>query len=209
MPATQRITFTASAAYLSDPAILNTALNIVKAAQGYISCFHGLQIDDDGKTVYFIGMWKSSKAYDAFVQGATYPDFVSALDCAVEGDLEIYSFEHDAGDLTVPLVAPVTELALFSMKAGIKSEDTLHVFRELARGLDGAPGAHAPCCWAPSRECESKISVDVGWDSIEAHLDAVKEGTELHKLIQAVLEKKESVVGGHAHLVKEAGRVHV
>jgi hypothetical protein len=115
----------------------------------------------------FDAVWKSSSAYDVFVQGAAYSEFVSALQGAVDGDLEIHSFEPDAADPTVPLAAPVTELALFTMKDGIKSEDTLDVFRELARGLDGAPGAHAPCCWARNKESESKISVDVGWDTVK------------------------------------------
>ncbi|KAJ6549593.1 hypothetical protein DFH09DRAFT_1501915 [Mycena vulgaris] len=77
----------------------------------------------------------------------------------------------------------------------------IHLTLSIGRGLDGAKGAHPPCTWAMSKDTGTNVLVFVGWDTVEAHWEAVKEGTELHAVIQALLNKADFVLG-HTRLVK-------
>ncbi|KAF8198683.1 hypothetical protein K438DRAFT_1966647 [Mycena galopus ATCC 62051] len=200
MATIQRITFTASSSFASDPSILSTPSGIVKSAPGYVSSFHGLQIDD-GKTGYFITVWQSAEHYTSFVRGTAHADFLTALKPAAVDEPEIHHVHAGGINPSTALSAPATELVLFTLKSGVTFTEISPLFDELGRGLDGASGAHPPCLWAPSKDSGNQVLVFVGWDTVEAHWEAVKEGTSLHAVIQRLLEKSDFVLG-HVHLVK-------
>ncbi|KAJ7468625.1 hypothetical protein FB451DRAFT_1136776 [Mycena latifolia] len=200
MPIVQRITFPVSSAFASDPNVFSKPLEIVKSTPGYVRSFHGLQIDD-GKTGYFITVWQSVENYTSLVQGTEYSDFLTALKPAASGELEHHHVDAGTVEPSIALSAPTTELVLFTLKAGVTPPEIFPLFEELARGLDGAKDAHPPCLWGPSKDSGNNILVFVGWDTVEAHWEAVKEGTELHRVIQELLKKADFVLG-HAHLVK-------
>ncbi|KAJ6522407.1 hypothetical protein B0H19DRAFT_1202957 [Mycena capillaripes] len=201
MPVVQRITFPVSEAFSSDPNIFKAATDIVKTSGGYISSFHGLQIEDK-KTGYFVTVWQSSVPFNAFAEGTTYTNFMNTLQRAASGDVESHYVDVNAADPSIPLSAPVTEFVKFTVKKGIQSGDTYDLFERLTRGLDAAGGAHPPSYWGSSRNSPGNhILVYVGWDTVEAHWEAVKEGTELHGIVQELL-KQADVHIGHALLVK-------
>ncbi|KAF7362532.1 hypothetical protein MVEN_00601200 [Mycena venus] len=198
MSVIQRITFPVSSAYTSRPNSFASSHAILNRASGHVSSFHGLQVDD-GKTGYFITVWQSPQDHHAFSESAVYGDFLSTLKPAAAGELETYHITLGSIDPSTALGSPTTELVLFTLKEGITIADVAPLFEELARGLDAASGAHPPCFWGPSDD--NHILVFVGWDSVEAHWEAVKEGTVLHVTIQALLKKTDFVLG-HAPLVK-------
>ncbi|KAK7039883.1 hypothetical protein R3P38DRAFT_3391249 [Favolaschia claudopus] len=202
----QRITFTASSSFTSDPNVFNAALQILKKAPGFIGSFHGLQIDD-GKTGYFITVWSSPEHFSSFAQPTSFPAYTQFLDTlkpyAVNGKLETHHvYTPDTIDPHTALRAPITELVLFKFKPGVTLAQIGPLYDELGVGLDRAKGSHPPCFWAVSKESnEDEVLVFVGWDTVEEHWDAVKEGTELHAVIQKLLEKS-SFVLGHAKLME-------
>ncbi|KAF7353981.1 hypothetical protein MVEN_01084600 [Mycena venus] len=176
MPVIQRITFPVSDAFSSNPNIFKAATDIVKTSAGYISSFHGLQIEDK-KTGYFVTVWQSSVPFNAFAEGTTYASFMDTLQQAASGDVESHYVDVDAADPSIPLSAPITEFVRFTVKEGIQSGDTYDLFERLTRGLDTADGAHPPSYWGSSRNSPGNhILVYVGWDTVEAHWEAVKEG---------------------------------
>ncbi|KAJ7791947.1 hypothetical protein B0H14DRAFT_2933742 [Mycena olivaceomarginata] len=196
----QRIAFTASTSFASDANIFSVPLEIVRSTPGFVSAFRGLQIDD-GKTGYFITVWQSAEDYASFAQGDAYSDFLAALRPAATGELEVHHVHADAVNPTTALSAPATELVLFTLKTGVTPAEIFPLFDDLARGLNAASGAHPPCVWAPSKASGNHILVFVGWDTVEAHWDAVKEGTELHSVIQLLLKKSDFALG-HVNLVE-------
>ncbi|KAJ7833157.1 hypothetical protein B0H14DRAFT_2801544 [Mycena olivaceomarginata] len=195
----QLIAFTASTSFASD-AKFSVPLGIVRSTPGFVSAFRGLQIDD-GKTGYFITVWQPAEDYASFVQGGAYSDFLTALRPAATGEFEVHHVHADAVNPTTALSAPATELVLFTLKTGVTPTEIYPLFDDLARGLNAASGAHPPCVWAPSKVSGNHILVFVGWDTIEAHWDAVKEGTELRSVIQLLLKKSDFVLG-HVNLVE-------
>ncbi|KAJ7468623.1 hypothetical protein FB451DRAFT_1400984 [Mycena latifolia] len=204
MTIVQRIAFPVSPTFASEPNIFNKPLKIVKSVPGYVRSFHGLQIDD-GKTGYFITVWQSVENYTALVQGTMYADFLAALKLIASGELENHHVDVGGVEPSIALSAPTTELALFTLKAGVAAPNVFPFFEELACAQVGAKGAHSPCMWGPSKDSGNTILFFAGWDTVEAHFEAVKEltaeGTDLHRTIQALLEKSDFVLG-HAHLVK-------
>ncbi|KAJ6568821.1 hypothetical protein B0H19DRAFT_1256529 [Mycena capillaripes] len=200
MPAIERITFNVSDAFSSDSNIFKTPLDLVKTVPGHLASYHGLQIDD-GKTGYFYSVWESASPYNEFVKSPAHSEFLDALKPAASGQLERHYVEVDTAKPHVPLAAPVTETVLFTLKDGVQPADTFDLYGKLARGLDAAAGAHPPCYWAPSENSKTHILVHVGWDTVDAHWTAVKEGTELHAVIQDLLKVADFHLG-HVSLAK-------
>ncbi|KAJ7027407.1 hypothetical protein C8F04DRAFT_1122406 [Mycena alexandri] len=198
MPIIQRTTFPVSDAFSSD--VLKTTVDIAKRTTGYISSFHGLQVEDSN-IGYFIGVWTSSEAYTSFVQGKDYSEFVASIKGVTSSELQIHYVDVAVNPETA-LLAPVTELVHFTMKAGVPVEDTYDLFAELASGLDQAAGGHPPAYWGRTGN-SNEVQVYVGWDTVETHWDAVKEGTHLHSVIQKLLERSDFVLG-HTRLTKSA-----
>ncbi|KAJ7727583.1 hypothetical protein B0H16DRAFT_1590290 [Mycena metata] len=198
MPIIQRTTFPVSDTFSSD--VLKTTVSIAKETTGYISSFHGVQVENN-KIGYFISVWKSSEAYTSFVQGNDYAEFLASLKSAASAPSEVKTHYVDvAVEAETALLAPVTELVHFTMKADVPVEDSYDLFAELARGLDQAPGGHPPAYWGRTGD-SNEVQVYVGWDTVETHWDAVKEGTDLHGVIQKLLGMSDFVLG-HTRLTK-------
>ncbi|KAJ6462432.1 hypothetical protein C8R45DRAFT_878603 [Mycena sanguinolenta] len=199
MSVVQRIAFTASNKF-ADPNVFDKSLEILKSKPGFVSSFHGLQIDD-GKTGYIITVWQSVEHYSFFVQGSAYSDFLAALKPAAADELEIHHVHTGGVDVNTALTAPTTELVLWTLKSGVTIEEITPLFMELGRSLNTSKGAHPPSLWAPSKDSGNHILVFVGWDSVEAHMEAVKEGTEAHDVISLFAPKADYALG-HVHFVK-------
>ncbi|KAJ7800301.1 hypothetical protein B0H14DRAFT_2900200 [Mycena olivaceomarginata] len=199
----QRIAFTVSTSFTSDANIFgyyNFQHIFNRSTPGFVSAFRELQIDD-GKTGYLITVWQSGEDYASFAQGGVYSDFQAALRPAATGEFEVHHVHAGAVNPTTVLSTPATEVVLFTLKTGVTPAEISPLFDDLARGSNAASGAHPPCVWAPSKVSGNHILVFVGWDTVEAHWDAVKEGTELHSAIQLVLKKSDFVLG-HVNLVE-------
>jgi hypothetical protein len=130
--------------------------------------------------------------YASFAQGGVYSDFQAALRPAATGKFEVHHVHADAVNPTTALSAPATELVLFTLKTGVTPAEISPLFDDLARGLNAALLIIYRDLRLPTylRELYQ-----------QAHWDAVKEGTELHSVIQLLLKKSDFVLG-HVNLVE-------
>ncbi|KAJ6559106.1 hypothetical protein DFH09DRAFT_1161925 [Mycena vulgaris] len=173
MPTVQIATFPVSDAFLSNPTIFKAPLDVIKTADGHLSSFYGLQVEDQ-KTGYFVSVWES------------YRSLIEALKPAAAGKLERHHF------------------VVFTLKPEVSPEKLVPLLEDLGKGLDTSVGAHPPCLWGPSTEDKTKYLLVVGWDTVAAHWEAVKEGTDLHKIVVAIGAVADISIG-HSHVTKHDG----
>ncbi|KAJ7016659.1 hypothetical protein C8F04DRAFT_503802 [Mycena alexandri] len=201
MPAIQIATFAVSGDF-SSPELFKAPLEAIKTADGHISSFYGVQVEDVKKG-YFISVWESYEHHQKLTQQASYKNIIEVLKPAAAG-----GFERDhinvAVDPNTALTSPAVEVVAFTLKEGSAAEQLTPLFEELGKGLDAAVGSHAPCVWGQSIEDKSKFLLVVGWDTVEAHWEAVKEGTSLHKTIQQIAALADLSIG-HTHAKQHQG----
>ncbi|KAJ7095800.1 hypothetical protein B0H15DRAFT_71903 [Mycena belliarum] len=202
MPTLQIATFPVSEAFLSNPEIFKAPMDVIKTAEGHISSFYGLKVEDK-KSAYFVTVWESYEHHKRLIGESGYATIIEALKPAVAGKLERYHIDVTA-DANTTLSAPASEFVVFTLKPDATPEKLVPLLEELGKGLDTAAGAHPPCMWAQSIEDKTKFLLIVGWDTVEAHWEAVKEGTELHATVGKIVAVADLVIG-HAHVVKHQG----
>ncbi|KAJ7695638.1 hypothetical protein B0H17DRAFT_1054959 [Mycena rosella] len=189
MPAIQIASFPASDAFLealaSDPEKIKAPLTGLLAAKGHTGSFFGLQVEN-GKTVYFVSVWESLEAHQAFTKDPNYGELIEKIKPAAAGPMERHHIDIKA-DAGTALASPATEFVVFTLKAGGTADKLVPLLEELGKGLDIAAGAHAPCVWGQCVEDKTKFLLIVGWDTVAAHWEAVKEGTDLHKTVGKIL----------------------
>ncbi|KAJ7695637.1 hypothetical protein B0H17DRAFT_1198422 [Mycena rosella] len=185
MPTVQTVSFPASDAFLealsNDPDKIKDPLTGLLGAKGHISSFYGLQVEDK-KIVYFVSVWESLEARQAFTKDPSYAELIEKIKPAAAAPLERHHIDVK-GDAKTAFVSPVTELVVFTLKPEGTPEKVVPLFEELAKGLDAAVGARPPCMWGQSIDDKTKFLVHVGWDTVAAHWEAVKEGTDLNKTV--------------------------
>jgi len=203
MPCLQIASFPVSDAFLSNPGIFKAPLNAIKTADGHISSFYGLQVED-GKTGYFLSVWESYEHHQKFIQEPSYANLIETLKPAVSGKLE-RDHINVAGDVDTALSSPAVEFVIFTLKADGSAEALTSLLEELGKGLDVAVGAHPPCAWGQSVEHKSKFLLVVGWDTVAAHWEAVKEGTALHGTIVQIKALADLSIGHSTTFKKHQG----
>ncbi|KAJ7175941.1 hypothetical protein C8R46DRAFT_1080126 [Mycena filopes] len=200
MPTIQIATFAQN--FSSNPEAFKAPLEQIKTADGHIGSFYGVQVEDN-KIGYFISVWESYEHHQKLTQDASYKKLIEVLKPAAAGGFERNHINVTA-DPNVALTSPAVEVVLFTLKAGTTAEQVTPLLEELAKGLDAAVGAHAPCVWGQSIEDKSKFLLVVGWDTVEAHWEAVKEGTSLHKVVGSIVPLADLSIG-HTHIKKHEG----
>ncbi|KAF8158878.1 hypothetical protein K438DRAFT_2025958 [Mycena galopus ATCC 62051] len=191
-----------SETFVSNPDLFNAPLGLIKAAEGHKGSFGGVQVEDK-KTGYFVSVWESYELHLKLVNDPSYADIIAALKPAVGGEF-VRDHINVAGDPLTALSSPAVEFVVFKLKAGASTEKLSSLLEELAQGLDTAAGAHPPCAWGQSIEEKSKFLLIVGWDTVEAHWEAVKEGTSLHGTVVKIKDVADLSIG-HAHVKKHQG----
>ncbi|KAJ7134708.1 hypothetical protein C8R44DRAFT_870310 [Mycena epipterygia] len=204
MPTVQIATFPVSEAFIAQPDVFKAPLDVIKTADGHISSYYGLQVED-GKTGYFVSVWESYGHHQKLIGEPNYASLVEALKPAAAGKLQRDHFDV-AGDANTALSAPAVEFVTWTLKGDGTPEKLIPLLEDLAKGLDTAAGAHPPCLWGPSIEVEdkSKFLLVAGWDSVAVHWEAVKEGTELHKIVGSILAIADLTIG-HSLMKKHQG----
>ncbi|KAJ7784476.1 hypothetical protein B0H16DRAFT_1492642 [Mycena metata] len=197
MPAIQIISFPVSEEFSSKPELFQAPLEAIKTADGHISSFYGVQVEDVKKG-YFISVWQSYEHHQKLVQQASYKSVIEGLKPAAGGDSDRNHINVAADPITA-LTSPALEVVVFTLKEGSTAEQLTPLFEELGKGLDAAVGSHAPCVWGQSIENRSKFLLVVGWDTVEAHWEAVKEGTSLHTTIGKIVALADLSIG-HSHV---------
>ncbi|KAJ6585069.1 hypothetical protein B0H19DRAFT_409464 [Mycena capillaripes] len=201
MPTLQIATFPVSEAFVSKPEIFKAPMDVIKTAEGHISSFYGLQVEDT-KTGYFVSVWESYEHHQKLIGEPSYASIIEALKPAVSGKLQ-RNHINVAGDVDTALSSPAVEFVVFTVKPDASAEKLETLLGELAKGLDAAAGAHPPCVWGQGIEDKTKFLL-VGWDTVDAHWEAVKEGTGLYATIGQIKEVAGLTIG-HSHVKKHQG----
>ncbi|KAJ7675738.1 hypothetical protein DFH06DRAFT_946602, partial [Mycena polygramma] len=168
MPTVQIATFPVSDAFVSKPEIFKAPMEVIKTADGHISSFYGLQVED-AKTGYFVSVWDSYEHHQKLVADPSYASVIEALKPAVTGKLQRNHITV-AGDVDAALSSPAVEFVVFTVKPEASGEKLVTLLEELGEGLDVAAGAHPPCFWGQSVEDKNKYLLVVGWDTVEVSL---------------------------------------
>ncbi|KAJ7927975.1 hypothetical protein B0H13DRAFT_2311841 [Mycena leptocephala] len=182
MPCLQIASFPVSDAFLSNPGIFKAPLDAIKTADGHISSFYGLQVKTERPAISFsLGIVRTSPEVHS---GASYANLIETLKPAVSGKLE-RDHINVVGDVDTALSSPPSNSS--------------------CKGLDVAVGAHPPCAWGQSVEHKSKFLLVVGWDTVAAHWEAVKEGTALHGTIVQIKALADLSIGHSTTFKKHQG----
>ncbi|GLB38386.1 hypothetical protein LshimejAT787_0502510 [Lyophyllum shimeji] len=199
MPSVEIVRFPGSEAFLTDPLVLEDALEILKKADGVIdSPYYGLQTED-GSTGYLIVKWETYEHHMRLTQQPHYQNLISALERARSGPLDLQHVDNFDKDVAPSLEAPATEFALITPKDGASLEAFQETLENLGENLLKEKTCHHVAA-GESREKEGTWVMVIGWDSVQAHVTAVAQGVfpELIKNLKnmATIEIK------HANLVK-------
>ncbi|KAF5382663.1 hypothetical protein D9615_002902 [Tricholomella constricta] len=199
MPTVAVIRFPGSDAFVADPLVLKDALNILVKADGVISTYYGIQTED-GRSGYLVVIWETYEHHMNFKQHVSYPGLLTAVSLARSGPLDIQHVDFDR-DAVLSFDVPATELVFMTPKAGVSLDDFHDKLATLREHLIKDTTCHAIAVGA-SRENKGTWLMVLGWDSVQAHVDAVSEGIfpELVKNLFAVAD----IDLKHTNLVKYA-----
>ncbi|TEB39781.1 hypothetical protein FA13DRAFT_1723994 [Coprinellus micaceus] len=168
MPVVEIASIPASEAFLADLTLIDGPVaNIVGKAEGFISAYVGLQIEDQ-KTAYLIVLWESLEAHQKLIGDPIYPTLISQLAPAVAGALKLQHVEF-TGDVAIAFGAPVTEVAVSKLREGKSKEDVDTFMPVMVEASKVPPVAHGPCAYGEVIEEPGTFYLVLGWDSPEAH----------------------------------------
>ncbi|EMD34351.1 hypothetical protein CERSUDRAFT_117230 [Gelatoporia subvermispora B] len=158
-------------AYRENPAdisLVQPALDILKRFPGIVKVYHGLQTEDQ-KDCYIYNVWETLGHHEALQK---HPEEYPALRAAVLkfwGTHPRILHVQPTSEPYAALGAPVTELALFTLKPG-QSKEKLEELASLLTG--GAPREGTgliDAVWGPVVERSDMVGLILGWTSVEAH----------------------------------------
>ncbi|KIK92740.1 hypothetical protein PAXRUDRAFT_556615 [Paxillus rubicundulus Ve08.2h10] len=164
------IHFTASEGYKSGSASL--PLSRMSKLAGLNKSYIGYQTEDP-TVLFWVIDWDSKEAHEAFTKLDGYPDMVDACRpvMASRPTANLVQFEDAKGALE----APITEFVTFTLHEGKTMTDLEPLVKELHQKLAGAPKFHGDS-WAVVIDKPNVYHGILGWDTVEAHWDAVKDG---------------------------------
>ncbi|KAF8835641.1 hypothetical protein BDN67DRAFT_937727 [Paxillus ammoniavirescens] len=164
------IHFTASEGYNSGSASL--PLSRMSKLDGLNKSYIGYQTEDP-TVLFWVMDWASKEAHEAFTKLDEYPSLVDASRpvMASQPRANFVKFEETKGALG----APITEFVTFTLKEGKTMTDLEPLVKELHQKLAGAPKFHGDS-WSVVIDKPNVYHGILGWDTVEAHWDAVKDG---------------------------------
>ncbi|KIM43415.1 hypothetical protein M413DRAFT_444241 [Hebeloma cylindrosporum] len=172
MPIVEIVSFTASPAALADVSLGDASLKYTKNAEGALSVVRGFQVEDKTRG-YTVITWESLDHHKKMTERDDYPAFVESLKPTLASPLQIQHVQFD-GDATAAFTAPVTEITIAKPKEGKTRADIEAVIEEIKKNSHLVKGAHPPLAWGKVQQEPEAYVLAIGWDSVEAHLTAVK-----------------------------------
>ncbi|RDB18022.1 hypothetical protein Hypma_000708 [Hypsizygus marmoreus] len=173
MPIVEIVKFPGSDAFVADQLVFKSALDILLNAAGVISVYYGKQVED-GTTGYLVVVWETYEDHTRSKEHAKYPDLLESLRLAASGPLDVQHVPFDI-DSSAVFGAPATEIAIITPKADASKDVFSSTFRTLREELIKEKSCHS-VIWGESRERSPSIVLAIGWDSVQAHADAVAGG---------------------------------
>ncbi|EPQ54472.1 hypothetical protein GLOTRDRAFT_121619 [Gloeophyllum trabeum ATCC 11539] len=191
-PVVEFVYFTASDAYKADDSLIDSAVSAVVRAPGSQNLFRGIQTED-GATLYIAVAWDSITSHENLIKNeAEYTPLVSVLQRAIAPSAAMAMLHAEFNDHAAAVRAladPATELAFFTLKSPDEAAVLPAKMAALEKELEHAPGRRS-YTWGKVVEKEDQILLIIGWDSVEAHWDALKVDKPF---ADAVASAKESV----------------
>ncbi|KAI0692999.1 hypothetical protein C8T65DRAFT_668861 [Cerioporus squamosus] len=186
MPTVELVHAPASEAILRDPhnkdAALANTIAILKAQDGMIKLYHGVQHEDKA-TAYLLVVWESYEHHEKLINDAeTYPKLtggITSLFDLAKGPLTMVHV-NSTSEPYKAFEAPVAEIATFTLHEGKSKSELEELVDSLAKHLaevvrtkaEEASVFHAS--WGPVREKDNVLVLFIGWTSVAAHWDVVK-----------------------------------
>ncbi|KIJ64513.1 hypothetical protein HYDPIDRAFT_40257 [Hydnomerulius pinastri MD-312] len=165
-PVTEILYFTASEEYKKNSVTLNGPVaGVNKSYVGYET--------EDPTVAFWVNDWVSKEAHDDFTQKPEYPELLAAFRPAFASHPTInwVKFEDNKGALG----APITEFVTFTLKEGKTMDQLEPLVQELHTKLVGTPKFHGDS-WAVVIDKPNVYHGILGWDTVQAHWDAVTDG---------------------------------
>jgi len=175
MPVLEIALFPGSDSYLADPTLLEPALDFLTRVEGWISTYTGVFLEDK-KTVLLAIQWETYEHHKNLMERSDYPDLGALLKPSLGGKVSLQHVEFNR-DVTNGLTSPTLEIVWFNAKPELSQIELMKMVDQLGNALAEAKGCHSPIGWGESQENPGRIVCAIGWDSYDAHIDALKEGT--------------------------------
>lgn len=185
-PVTKIMHFKTSSSYLEDPSRLISELTTTCSAQkidGFSKAYLGFEVEDP-TNAFWVFQWASLAAHGAYRQTEAF----KAIQATAQ---QIYTGQPkhvfvNFSDTTQIFSAPVTEFVTFTLKEGASIDKLEPLVAQLQTGLAGTPNFYGSS-WAPVIDKPDVIYGVLGWESVQAHWDAVSSGP-LKDIIDQVKE---------------------
>ncbi|TFK52579.1 hypothetical protein OE88DRAFT_1725182 [Heliocybe sulcata] len=191
-PVVEFVWYKASDEAKLTPTLGKEALDIVSSTPGAQKVFRGYQAEDDGIT-YVSVAWDSIKAHQDLMQDKARYDPVGASlgpTVAPGAQLSMVHAAFNNHEAAVQAIEdPATELAFLTLKSADKASILRSSLDNLEKALATSPGRRS-YTWGKVVEKEDQYLLIIGWDSVEAHWDALKVDQNLSA---AVAKMRESV----------------
>ncbi|CDO68872.1 hypothetical protein BN946_scf185000.g15 [Trametes cinnabarina] len=173
----------ATEAFRADPKNrehVKSAFDILSAQKGQLQKYFGVQ-HEDRATAYAIIAWAElDDHYKLMNDAETYPRLGEATKSFFEPSSPSNMVHvRPTAEPFKAFEAPVTEIAWFTLKEGHSKSDLEQQVDALTKTIlaGGPANGVVSGAWGPTVEKDSVIGLFLGWTSVEAHWNAVKDKT--------------------------------
>ncbi|KAG1745990.1 uncharacterized protein EDB91DRAFT_136454 [Suillus paluster] len=173
-PATQIMYFKTSAAYLQNPSQLVSDLASKGSGkiEGLLKAYIGFETEDPSNA-FWVMEWTSKSAHETYHQTDAFKTTqVAARQVFASKPTHTFvGFPSTNGIFS----APVTEFVTFTLKKGVTMDKLQPLVKQLQSKLQGTPKFYGSS-WAPVMDKPNVVHGVLGWESVQAHWDAVSSG---------------------------------
>ncbi|KAF5339015.1 hypothetical protein D9611_008811 [Ephemerocybe angulata] len=173
-PVVEFASFPASDAFLVDPSCIEPLCKALSKAKGFLSAFHGLQVEDK-RTIYLVIEWESIDDHMKFASTPAFAKIQEDMKPCMTGPIEMVHVNF-IGDHTKPLSCPTTELVMGRPRPGKTPEDFISTIQGIFNALVGEKGFHPHATYGEVVEKPGTYYATIGWDKVEDHKKAVSAG---------------------------------
>ncbi|KAG2066460.1 hypothetical protein BDR04DRAFT_1106652, partial [Suillus decipiens] len=184
-PVTKIMHFKTTSSYLQDPSrwISELATQSPENIEGFSKAYLGFETEDPN-IAFWVLEWASLSAHGTYHQSDTFKA-TQAVAQQIFADTPTHVFVNFS-DTSRIFSAPVTEFVTFTLKEGISIDVLQPLVTQLEAELPGTPEFYGSS-WAPVVDKPNIIHGVLGWESVQAHWDAVSSGP-LKEIIDKVKE---------------------
>lgn len=201
VPVVEVATFVASEAYKKDPSVIFPALDLLKTIPGCIGIWYGLQVQDPSY-LYLVVLWETLEHHTNYMKDTVeYPKLGAALQPSMTDFLGLYHVRFPE-DIQTALNAPTTEIVHWTIPESTNVETFHKGVQQLIDLIQkDMPGEVFRGGVGRVVEGERRLSVILGWHSLERFTQAVYNNQQCVELVTE-LKKQADLDLKHAQLKK-------